>query len=88
MANRTRSFPGWQILSLLLILGGIMGGWIGDLMVHNWPSIAYWGSTKSIGMPAFTVDLYVITLSFGFMIHISIFTLIGFLIAYLIYKRL
>lgn len=87
MANRSHSYPGWQILLLLLIVGGIIGGWIGDAMVRLWPSLKMLGQAQSVGIPAFTLSLKVFTFNFGFMLHVNFFTVLGFILAYLIYRR-
>ncbi len=88
MTNRTRTYPGWQILLLLLALGGIIGGWIGDAIVRVWPAIGLLGRVQSVGLPTFTMDLHVFTLSFGFMLHINFFTILGFVLAWLFYRRM
>ena len=58
--------PGWPVLLVLLVLGGIIGGWIGQALTKVWPSLAALGSTQSLGIPNFTADLGVFTISFGF----------------------
>lgn len=88
MTSRTRTYPGWQILILLLVLGGIIGSWIGDAIVTLWPAANILGNTQSVGIPGFSLDLGVINFSFGFMMHINLLTIIGFMVAYMVYKRL
>ncbi|HAA08448.1 MAG: DUF4321 domain-containing protein [Syntrophomonadaceae bacterium] len=83
----TRS-PGWPVLLMLLVLGGIIGGWIGQTLTNVWPSLVILGRAQSLGIPSFTLDLQVFTVSFGFMLHISAFTLIGFVLAYVVYRRM
>ena len=78
----------WPILLLLLVFGGIIGGWVGEALIKVWPAVAGLGKTQSIGLPTFTMDLKVFTLHFGFMLNISLFTIIGFILAYLVFKRL
>ncbi|MGI5887344.1 MAG: DUF4321 domain-containing protein, partial [Syntrophomonadaceae bacterium] len=72
----------------LLVLGGIIGGWIGQTLTNVWPSLVILGRAQSLGIPSFTLDLQVFTVSFGFMLHISAFTLIGFVLAYVVYRRM
>lgn len=86
--SKSRTYPGWQILILLLVLGGIIGGWIGDATRAVWPAANLWASTRSVGIPDFSLNLGVLDFSFGFMIHLNLFTIIGFIAAYLVYKRL
>ncbi|MDD4801812.1 MAG: DUF4321 domain-containing protein [Syntrophomonas sp.] len=88
MAGRNRTYPGWQLLLLLLALGGIIGGWIGDAIVKIWPFLSMLGHVQSVGLPTFTMDLQVFSLSFGFMLHINFFTIIGFVLAWFFYQRL
>ena len=88
MVNRSHAYPGWQVLLLLLVVGGIIGGWLGDFIVGLWPALGILGKTQSVGIPDFTLNLQVFSLTFGFMLHISFFTLLGFVLSYLVYKRL
>lgn len=80
--------PRWPVLVILLIIGGIIGGWLGEALVKLWPALALLGRTQSLGIPGFTLDLQVFTISFSFMLSISAFTLIGFVLAYLVYRRM
>jgi hypothetical protein len=88
VASRTRTYPGWQLLLLLLALGGIIGGWIGDAILKMWPILSLLGNVQSVGLPTFTMDLHVFSLSFGFMLHINFFTILGFVLAWFFYQRL
>ncbi|QGU00052.1 hypothetical protein SYNTR_1458 [Candidatus Syntrophocurvum alkaliphilum] len=83
-----RSRTSWQILLLLLAIGGIVGGFIGDAIVKLWPQMNILGNAQSVGLPPFTMDLQVFTLTFGFMLHINIFTIIGFILAFLAFRKL
>lgn len=88
MTGKYHVSPGWQILLLLLIVGGIIGGWIGDAVTGVWPVLGELGKVQSVGIPRFNIDLKVFSLSFGFMLHISFFTILGFILSYLVYRRL
>jgi hypothetical protein len=88
VASRGRLQPGWQILALLLILGGIIGSFIGDAIVKTWPAGQVLGRMQNLGFAPFTLDLKVFSLTLGLMFHVSIFTLLGFLIAYVLYRKL
>lgn len=80
--------PGWPILLILLILGGIIGGWIGQALIKAWPALISFTQTQSIGIPSFTMNLEVLSFTFGFMLHINAFTLLGFILAYLVYRKM
>lgn len=88
VAGRTRTYPTWQILLLLLALGGIIGGWIGDAIVKVWPGLSLLGNVQSVGLPTFTMDLHVFSLSFGFMLNINFFSILGFIVAWVFFRRL
>ncbi|MEN6326862.1 MAG: DUF4321 domain-containing protein [Syntrophomonas sp.] len=87
MANRSHSYPNWQVLLILLVLGGIIGGWIGDALLSVWPGLKTLGQVQSVGLPSFSLNLRVFTLNFGFMLHVNFFTLLGFVLAYIVYRR-
>ncbi|ADI01468.1 MULTISPECIES: DUF4321 domain-containing protein [Syntrophothermus] len=88
LGKGNRAYPGWPILVLLLVLGGILGNWLGGLIVEAWPSLGFLARTQSIGVPALALDLRVFTVHFGFMFNINVFTVVGFAIAYLVFRRL
>ncbi|MGI5912120.1 MAG: DUF4321 domain-containing protein [Syntrophomonadaceae bacterium] len=88
MANKAYSYSGWQVMLLLLIVGGVISGWIGDALIDIWPILGTVGKVQSVGIPSFTIDLNIFSFTFGFMLHISLFTIIGFVLAFLVYRRL
>ncbi|MEQ8200917.1 MAG: DUF4321 domain-containing protein, partial [Syntrophomonadaceae bacterium] len=88
VAGRTRTYPGWQLLLLLMVMGGIIGSWLGDAAVKLWPALGILGHVQSVGLPTMTMDLHVFSLSFGFMLNINFFSTIGFILAWVFYKRL
>lgn len=85
---KSRSYPGWQVLLLLAVLGGIVGGWIGNAIINWVPALNFLGMTQSLGIPGFTLDLQVFTFTFGFVLNVNFFTLLGFILAYIFYRRL
>ena len=88
MTSRTRTYPGWQLLLLMLALGGVVGGLIGDAVLKIWPGLGLLGNVQSVGLPTFTMDLHVFSMSFGFMLHLNFFSILGFVLAWVVYKRL
>lgn len=88
MAGRSHSYSGWPLLLLLIVIGGIIGGWLGETLVKILPYLNTLGVVHRIGIPTFTIDLHVFSLTLGFMLNVNIFTIVGFVIAYLVYKRL
>lgn len=88
MTGRSKIQPGWQILVSLLILGGIIGSFIGDAIVKTWPGGQVLGRMQNLGFAPFTLDLKVISITAGVTVHVSMFTLLGFLIAFILYRKL
>ena len=88
MVYRSRNHASWPVFLLLLIIGGIIGSAIGQLVIKIWPSLGSWGQVYSVGLPQFTLDLQIFTFSLGFMLHVSIFTIVGFILAYLAYRKI
>lgn len=74
------------VLFALIITGVVLGGIIGDLLSDKIPLLAH---SYPIGLKTpLHLDLSVIELTFGLVIDINIASAIGFLIAFVMYKRL
>ncbi|NLC07537.1 MAG: DUF4321 domain-containing protein [Syntrophomonadaceae bacterium] len=76
------------ILLILLIIGGIIGSWLGVVLVKMWPGLGLLGQTEVIGLPPTTLDLQILSVTFGFALRLNLLTVLGFILAYLIYRRL
>ena len=74
-------------LSLLLVLlvGLVFGGILGELLKDVVPILAY---GKAIGFQPVTVDLSVITLTLGMTMQINIAAIIGIAVSIFIFKKL
>ncbi|MGI6549918.1 MAG: DUF4321 domain-containing protein [Syntrophomonadales bacterium] len=83
-----RSYPGWPILLVILIVGALIGGWLGEAIVKLVPSLAEIGQVYTVGIPHFTLDLVVLSLSFGLTLKISLFSLLGLIGSYFVYRRM
>ncbi|MEG3069165.1 MAG: DUF4321 domain-containing protein [Syntrophaceticus schinkii] len=75
------------LLVILLILGGILGSLIGDLL-SGIPALRILATARSIGLPVTILHLDVLTLTLGFTVKINLFGVLGFILAFLIYRRL
>jgi hypothetical protein len=75
------------ILIILLILGGIIGSLIGDAL-SGIPALRVLATSTSVGLPAATLQLDVLTLTLGFTAKINLFGVIGLILAFLVYRRL
>lgn len=80
------------VLLLLMLCGVVIGSFLGLLTKDiSWLSWLDYGMTFGIGSGeggALVLNLGVITLSFGMSIKISIASIIGVVIAFLIYRKL
>ena len=88
MSNRSRTYPAWQLLLVLLVIGGIIGGWLGDAIIKLFPGLSILDNIQSVGLSEFTMDLHVFSLTFGFMLNLNFFSVLGFILAFIIYKKL
>jgi hypothetical protein len=70
------------VLLLLILTGIVIGGFIGDLTNIGWLN---YGRTFGLTSPL-VLDLGVLVLTFGLTIKITIASIIGLLIAILIYR--
>ncbi len=67
-----------------IVLGGFIGDWLGSSSVFSWLNYG-----KSFGLTSpFVLDLGVMVLQFAIMVKITISSLIGFIIAAVIYRFL
>lgn len=75
------------LLVILLVLGGIIGSLIGEAL-SGIPALRVLATETSIGLPVTTLNLDVLTITLGFTIKINLFGVFGFILAFLIYRRL
>ena len=83
MKNRAKN-----ILILFILSGIVVGGLLGELASNV--DFLWWlsyGEEFGISEPI-TLDLIVITLSFGLMLKINIASIIGMILAIFIYKKI
>jgi hypothetical protein len=76
------------VLIILLIIGGIIGSWLGLVVGRAWPELALFNQTEVVGLPPTTLDLQVLSMTFGFVLRLNLFTVVGFILAYLVYRKL
>ncbi len=79
------------VLLLLLLCGVVIGGFLGYLTRDiSWLSWMDYGMTFGIGTDggSFVLNLGVLVITFGLSIKISIASIIGVVIAFLVYRKL
>lgn len=83
MRGRNRST---LILVVLLIVGVIIGGVIGDLLQHKVPFLA---KSYPIGIKQpIHLDLNVVELTFGIIIDFNVASLVGLILAILLFRKI
>ena len=73
------------VLIMLVLIGAVLGSFIGNLADGSSLSWLNYGKTFGLTSPI-VLDMAVLTLTFGFTIHFSIATIIGIILAILIYR--
>lgn len=71
------------VFLILVLAGMLLGSFIGELLKDSVDLFAY---SKSIGFSPFTVDLSFLKLTLGFFVHMNLASVIGFIVAVIIYK--
>lgn len=73
------------VLIMLVLIGAVLGSFIGNLAANSSLSWLNYGKTFGLTSPI-VLDMAVLTLTFGLTIHFSIATIIGIILAILIYR--
>ena len=78
---------GWVLL-VMLLSGIVLGGFIGMLTV-NVSGLSWLNYGQSFGLQSpLVLDLGLLVLTFGLTIHISIASIIGVVLAIIVYRKL
>lgn len=80
-----RNYGNTAILVILLLVGLVIGGVIGQLLASFVPII---NQGKTIGLSTTQLDLGIIDITFGINIHLSLAGALGLIIAILLYQRI
>lgn len=84
-----RSNKGLIYLILLLLICGLVGGAVGETLGDNFDSLIFLKKYFLIGMSnPVTLDLKLISLTFGINFRVNILSLIGMLLGFFIYKKM
>lgn len=89
MAHNSRSLKnGWYLVALLLIFG-LAGAAIGEIIAGNTSQLSFISKSMVVGMTSpLELDLHFIRLTFGISFNVNIASLAGMLIGFFIYKKL
>lgn len=84
-----RPSRGTGYLVFLILVCGLVGGFIGETIGQNIKALAFLKSNFSIGMTEpFVLNLKLVAITFGINLSINIFSLLGMLLGYFIYKKM
>lgn len=82
-----RGASGWALFLLVfagIVIGGFVGEWLGAYQSFSW--LAY-GKTFGLVSPV-VLDLNMLVITFGLTVKFNIASIIGIVIAFIIYRRL
>ena len=87
MEGTMRSKNGWVLL-VMLLSGIVLGGFLG-MLTQNVSGLGWLDYGRSFGLESpLVLDLGLLVLTFGLTIHISIASIIGVVLAIIIYRKL
>ncbi|TCO79989.1 DUF4321 domain-containing protein [Marinisporobacter balticus] len=81
---RGRNRNTW-ILLLLLAVGVVIGGLLGELFKEH---ISILGYSKPIGFQPFTINLEVMKFTLGMMVNFNLASIVGIILAIFVFSRL
>ena len=84
MPKNYKSYGSVWVLVLLLLIGGLAGSAIGNLLT---PTLPWLQSTGSIGLKPATLDLQFVSVTFGLTVILNPVTVIGLILGYFVYRR-
>lgn len=73
------------IMILMLVVGLVIGGFMGNFFGKYVPALSY-GS--NFGVSNHTWDLGILKFTIGFMLKVNVFSVLGLVIAYFLYRKL
>ena len=83
-----RRDSGRLTLILLLLAGLVIGGFIGEWL-SSYPTFSFLNYGKTFGLTSpLILDLNVLVLTFGLTVKFTLASIIGIVIAFIIYRRL
>ncbi|SKA94503.1 protein of unknown function [Caloramator quimbayensis] len=80
---------GYRYLILIVLLCGLAGGALGEAIGQNFKNLAFLKHYTAIGMNnPVTLNLKLISLTFGINFNINILSIFGMIFGYFIYKKM
>jgi Domain of unknown function (DUF4321) len=73
----------------VILLGAISGSFIGEILANNFTVLNFLGKAYSIGLRnPLLLDLKVIELAFGFGFNVNLMSIIGVILAIILFRKL
>ena len=77
-----------QYFIFFILIGAISGSFIGELLGNNMSALKFFKSTYTIGMSApMLIDFKVFAVTFGINFNINIMSIIGIVLAIILYRK-
>lgn len=78
----------WATLILLMLVGALIFAYLGEVLIAYIPALTRWGAGAMVGIPSVSLNLSVVKLSFAFLFKVNLFTVLGLIAGFLVYRRL
>ena len=76
------------LLIFIIFIGAILGKFVGDILSSNIKVLSFLKTSYPIGTSApFIIDLKVLNIAFGLNFNISIMSIIGIIIAIILFRK-
>jgi len=85
MARSIKNTGSIWVLVLLLLIGGLTGGAVGNALS---PFLPWLNSTTQVGLKPSTLDLQFFNLTFGFTFALGPLTALGLILGFIVYRKL
>lgn len=73
------------VFIIVLIMGALLGSVLGKILGGMVP---VFNISQDIGIKPTTIDLGILTFNFGLLLKLNLASVLGFILAYLLYKKL
>lgn len=88
MGRRARPRSPWWALALIVVVGALVGSVIAEIVV-NMPYLDLMSREVRAGLdPPLTLDLRIVTLTIGFVVRLSLATVLGMIVAVWVFRLL
>ncbi|MGE5423247.1 MAG: DUF4321 domain-containing protein [Ignavibacteriales bacterium] len=81
-------YAGWQMLLILMVAGALIVGWMGEALVMFIPALSGIGKSYTVGITPFDINLRIITITFGLMLKLNLFSLLGLVGGFFVYRKM